>query len=850
MKNNRLVWILVLVVICSMLTACAGQQKEVSNAVDANMTVDMSLVTNELNTIKFSPAATGMSDVDVWLKKAIQNVEAAQFVVSMMYRDDIGVDNIEEGKVVDRKVNMHREMNRWLGRSEEASFVLADLAHHPSLNYNGDEQLKGDEAELAEAVNWLETAANYGYGNSEFILGLMYYNGVVVERDKKRGRELILRAAAHGVSRAQYYIGMMYELGIDTEEDLTKSLAWLTYAAQNGSEDAKYILVMKYRDGIGVKQDLQKSESWRKGNEKHHAWSALLDYLGKFDQVCKINYDTVGISYAYEDGCGGELGAPWDDSLSDEENERIRDDYYLSERSEWSLDYSIDYGLAAKWMRRAVEDSSHYYSGILRAQTIFLSGCRSGMEFEDEYMQEQAAEDILNRVCAKETTDCQYYKATLFHSASYIDESNCSDDKCSRSYFAQKAFDLYQKAADGGNRDAMKTLGLIYRNMDEPSISGALDIHPDYTKAFDWLEKGTGDDEGKYMLANTAFAMGEYYVDGEVITDHPDLDEAVKWYQKALELGEQDASFELAKIYRNEKYSGRDDAKSIDYMRQHLTAIGKSDLSHFNIDYNQYNIEKTKEALNLANNLKNGTNGAKKDEKEALKWYKVGVESCNDMNDEKYNLSKNDLSKYNEGCVEIENLERIKGLSSAVEQSIRNDDKQHSDKLIEQFKELCVKDYEICYDKLKPMYNEAAKNAVRSVIALALSMNQDDKPVDDEIIKNTLYEAIIYQARRYENRQKFVKLSSYCDQLIGSSPISNDYSNRYAMYIIWYMSHLVSAAENMYYDKFKSNSGSGIIVDPISFDSFINKADEYIKTNKTAQNNYGYYFLRAVQFVE
>ena len=453
-----------------------------------------------------------------------------------------------------------------------------------------------------------------------------------------------------------------------------------------------------------------------------------------------------------------------------------------------------------------------------------MSGCHGGIEFDNGLQKEQATEKLLNRVCAEETPDCQFYKASLYHNSIFIDHDdneNCQTDSC-KTHFAQDAFDMYQKAANSGNRDAMKMLGMIYKNIDDPSISENLGINEDLMKSYDWLLKADDGNNNNEMLAIIAFEIAE----------GKSLPENINWYQKSVEYGGVDAIYELAKIYRNKEYSGHDDAKSTEYMRQYLTSKVKNRF---------LGRDNVKEIMLFAQNLKYGTNGASKDEVEALKWYKVGVEVYNDMNDQIYDyLSEDELSRFEEGRAEIEKLESIDGLPSAVEQSIREDGEQHSAEMIEQFKKACVKDYDECHEKLMPIYEKAAPNAVRSVIALALSQNDN---VSDELIKNSLYRTAIYQARLYKNRADYVKQSKYCNLLIGNSTISNDYSSQYAMYIIWYLSHLSSAAEKMYYEKASSNGLS----EPVPFDSYLKKADEYIKMHKSAQQNYNYNYLNVIQ---
>ena len=331
--------------------------------------------------ITFTPDTTPMPDIAATVRSARKNKDnSSMFITHMLYRDHIGDINFyNDGRKQTTELsakNYHREMIRWRDEAYEASYELAILATSPSVQYQISPMFSNDD-ELKKGLNWLKKAADHGYGNAEYILGLVYFNGLGTKKDKNKGFELLVRAAAHGVVNAYYAVAMIYEMGLNGDADTNKSLYWLEKAARFGSKDAIFILAMKYADGIDVPKDMVKAEELEKLDPKYHMWTKLhRSERGNFYHkycVYKNDESSVGWSTVESGECESYVTHHNADGI-DEDAE-----YSLDELAAASLDYRIDYRLAALWLKKvANRDRENVY--ILRSQVRHLVGCRGGLD--------------------------------------------------------------------------------------------------------------------------------------------------------------------------------------------------------------------------------------------------------------------------------------------------------------------------------------------------------------------------------------------------------------------------------------------------------------------------------------
>lgn len=113
-----------------------------------------------------------------------------------------------------------------------------------------------EPADMEQAVLWYKKAADNGYANANVKLALLYIDGDGVEKDEKKGFEMLQTEAANGTESAQYRLGLCYKNGTATEKDVKKAFEIFT-KSQNYFA-SKYQLGYMYLDGEGVEKDEKK----------------------------------------------------------------------------------------------------------------------------------------------------------------------------------------------------------------------------------------------------------------------------------------------------------------------------------------------------------------------------------------------------------------------------------------------------------------------------------------------------------------------------------------------------------------------------------------------------------------
>ena len=81
--------------------------------------------------------------------------------------------------------------------------------------------------------------AEAGDAYAQFNLGLCYFGGLGVGRDKKEAVKWQTKAAEQGNAGAQGVLGLWYFDGLGVGKDEKEAVKWYTKAAQQGDESAK-----------------------------------------------------------------------------------------------------------------------------------------------------------------------------------------------------------------------------------------------------------------------------------------------------------------------------------------------------------------------------------------------------------------------------------------------------------------------------------------------------------------------------------------------------------------------------------------------------------------------------------
>ena len=100
----------------------------------------------------------------------------------------------------------------------------------------------GVEKDLGQAASWFEKAAQQGLREAENELGHLYLFREASVHNPSKAELWLTRAAEHGVVVAQRDLGMLYLRGDIVGVDHDKAVIWLKRAAAQGSEEAQKTL--------------------------------------------------------------------------------------------------------------------------------------------------------------------------------------------------------------------------------------------------------------------------------------------------------------------------------------------------------------------------------------------------------------------------------------------------------------------------------------------------------------------------------------------------------------------------------------------------------------------------------
>lgn len=156
--------------------------------------------------------------------------------------------------------------------------ALCQLGYRYALNRQRSRPNWGKAAAL-----W-QKAAKKGHTSSRFNLGVCFYLGYGVKRDRKKAAQLYYQAADDGHVAAHYNLALMYRDGIGVKKDLFRCMWLLNTAALLNHVGAQRDLGYCLYTGLGVPQkDMKEAAYWyrraaKQGDAKAQ-WNLALCYL-------------------------------------------------------------------------------------------------------------------------------------------------------------------------------------------------------------------------------------------------------------------------------------------------------------------------------------------------------------------------------------------------------------------------------------------------------------------------------------------------------------------------------------------------------------------------------------------
>lgn len=123
---------------------------------------------------------------------------------------------------------------------------------------NGDGVALND----AEALRWLQKAAEAGEPLAQYRLGTFFEKGRAVAPDQDQALRWYGEAAQHGNRKAMHALGVANANGIGGKKNFPEAVRWFKAAAELGLTDSQFNLAVLYERGLGVQASLSEAYKW------------------------------------------------------------------------------------------------------------------------------------------------------------------------------------------------------------------------------------------------------------------------------------------------------------------------------------------------------------------------------------------------------------------------------------------------------------------------------------------------------------------------------------------------------------------------------------------------------------
>ncbi|GJJ77488.1 uncharacterized protein EMPS_09847 [Entomortierella parvispora] len=184
--------------------------------------------------------------VELFMRSARKGHTRAQIALSYCYRHGIGI------------LSDPAEAVNWLQAAADQGSAPAQTALG-RIYLNGSMGVRQD---FGRALDLLQAAASQGHIGACTSLAEVNLTGTGVHSDETEAMRWFRKAAEGGDAFAQARMGQIYYFGRGVEKDYAKSMNFLLMAASQEQTMAYLLLADMYRFGRGVSQDDEKAVDW------------------------------------------------------------------------------------------------------------------------------------------------------------------------------------------------------------------------------------------------------------------------------------------------------------------------------------------------------------------------------------------------------------------------------------------------------------------------------------------------------------------------------------------------------------------------------------------------------------
>jgi len=383
----------------------------------------------------------------------------------------------------------HRTSSDWFKRALSHGFISQlkskasnDIPEYQSLlglmYYRGTGVIK----DRVQAVVWFRKSANNGHKPAMSNLGYMYSRGIGLKRDYYAAVSWYRQSANAGNPSAQSSLGRMCRYGLGTSRDYSEAVRWFRKSALQGYGNGQYQLGLMYQFGLGVNKDYDQAIKWyRRSTEQNNGNGQA--HLGNMYRLgLGVNKDyTIAVKwYRKSASQGNRIGL-----------------YFLGLMYRGGQGVPKDIGKAVKLTRQSA------IKGYFRAQVAI------GLMYYHGF---GVNKDLRKAVAWVRVSANQGYKFGQYHFA----RAYLFGNGVKKNYY--EAFKWYRKSAMQGYVKSENHLGFMYEF--------GQGTKKDYKLAVNWYRKAAAK-----KFAPGQYNMGTMYHNGRGVTK--DYAKAMEWYRLA-----------------------------------------------------------------------------------------------------------------------------------------------------------------------------------------------------------------------------------------------------------------------------------------------------------------------------